>query len=203
MLFFSFMTVLAPSKKTSPVNVDERKGLPIKAGDIVRVHQKIKEKGKVRIQIFEGLVLARKHGTEAGATFTVRATLSGVGVEKIFPLYSPSIDKIEIVRRSQMRRAKLYYVRDQYAREMRRTLRNMINVAISTKSEREEADKAVAEAEALKAAQEAAAKAEAEKAAAEAAAKAEKEKAEAEAAAPAAEPAPEVSSETSEETPKA
>jgi large subunit ribosomal protein L19 len=197
------MTVLAPSKKTSPVNVDERKGLPIKAGDIVRVHQKIKEKGKVRIQIFEGLVLARKHGTEAGATFTVRATLSGVGVEKIFPLYSPSIDKIEIVRRSQMRRAKLYYVRDQYAREMRRTLRNMINVAISTKSEREEADKAVAEAEALKAAQEAAAKAEAEKAAAEAAAKAEKEKAEAEAAAPAAEPAPEVSSETSEETPKA
>ena len=179
MLFFSFMNVLAPKKSTSPVNVDERKGLPIKAGDIVRVHQKIKEKGKVRIQIFEGLVLARKHGTEAGATFTVRATLSGVGVEKIFPLYSPSIDKIEIVRRSQMRRAKLYYVRDQVAREMRRSLRNMINVAIATKSEREEADRAVAEAEALKAEQEAKAKADAEKAAAEAAAKAEKEKAEA------------------------
>ncbi len=173
------MNVLAPKKSTSPVNVDERKGLPIKAGDIVRVHQKIKEKGKVRIQIFEGLVLARKHGTEAGATFTVRATLSGVGVEKIFPLYSPSIDKIEIVRRSQMRRAKLYYVRDQVAREMRRSLRNMINVAIATKSEREEADRAVAEAEALKAEQEAKAKADAEKAAAEAAAKAEKEKAEA------------------------
>ncbi|MBX9765322.1 50S ribosomal protein L19, partial [Patescibacteria group bacterium] len=125
------MNVLAPKKSTSPVNVDERKKLPIKAGDIVRVHQKIKEKGKVRIQIFEGLVLARKHGTEAGATFTVRATLSGVGVEKIFPLYSPSIDKIEIIRRSQMRRAKLYYVRDQVAREMRRSLRNMINVAIA------------------------------------------------------------------------
>ncbi|MBY0539614.1 50S ribosomal protein L19 [Patescibacteria group bacterium] len=183
------MNVLAPKKSTSPVNVDERKGLPIKAGDIVRVHQKIKEKGKIRIQIFEGLVLARKHGTEAGATFTVRATLSGVGVEKIFPLYSPSIDKIEIVRRSQMRRAKLYYVRDQVAREMRRSLRNMINVAIATKSEREEADKAVAEAEALKAAQEAQAKADAEKEAAEAAAKAEKEKAEAEAAAPAPETA--------------
>lgn len=178
------MNVLAPTKKTSPVNVDERKGLPIKAGDIVRVHQKIKEKGKVRIQIFEGLVLARKHGTEAGATFTVRATLSGVGVEKIYPLYSPSIDKIEIVRRSQMRRNKLYYVRDQVAREMRRSLRNMINVAIATKSEREEADRAVAEAEALKAEQEAVAKAAAEKAAAEAAAKAEKEKAEAEAEAP-------------------
>lgn len=194
------MNVLAPKKSTSPVNVDERKGLPIKAGDIVRVHQKIKEKGKVRIQIFEGLVLARKHGTEAGATFTVRATMSGVGVEKIYPLYSPSIDKIEIVRRSQMRRAKLYYVRDQYAREMRRTLRNMVNVAIATKSEREEADRAVAEAEALKAEQEAIAKAEADKAAAEAAAKAEKEKAEAEAAAP----APEVVSETpAEEAPKA
>lgn len=206
MLFFSFMTVLAPTKKTSPVNVDERKGLPIKAGDIVRVHQKIKEKGKVRIQIFEGLVLARKHGTEAGATFTVRATLSGVGVEKIYPLYSPSIDKIEIVRRSQMRRAKLYYVRDQYAREMRRTLRNMVNVAISTKSEREEADRAVAEAEALKAEQEAIAKAEADKVAAEAAAKAEKEKAESEAVAVAAtpEPAPEVAPEASEaEAPKA
>lgn len=196
------MNVLAPTKKTSPVNVEERKALPIKAGDIVRVHQKIKEKGKIRIQIFEGLVLARKHGTEAGATFTVRATLSGVGVEKVYPLYSPSIDKIEIVRRSQMRRNKLYYVRDQFARDMRRSLRNMINVAIATKSEREEADKAVAEAEALKAAQEAAAKAEADKAAAEAAAKAEKEKAEAEAAAP--EPAPEVAPETPEaEAPKA
>lgn len=196
------MNVLAPTKKTSPVNVEERKALPIKAGDIVRVHQKIKEKGKIRIQIFEGLVLARKHGTEAGATFTVRATLSGVGVEKVYPLYSPSIDKIEIVRRSQMRRNKLYYVRDQFARDMRRSLRNMINVAIATKSEREEADKAVAEAEALKAAQEAAAKAEAEKAAAEAAAKAEKEKAEAAAAAP--EPAPEVAPETPEaEAPKA
>lgn len=185
------MNVVAPKKTTSPVNVEERQKLPIKAGDIVRVHQKIKEKGKVRIQIFEGLVLARKHGTEAGATFTVRATMSGVGVEKIYPLYSPSIDKIEIVRRSQMRRSKLYYVRDQVARDMRRSLRNMINVAIATKSEREEADRAVAEAEKLKAEQEAMAKAEAEKAAAEAAAKAEKEKAEAEAAAPVAEAAPE------------
>jgi large subunit ribosomal protein L19 len=188
-LFFSFMNVLAPRKTTSPVNVEERQKLPIRAGDIVRVHQKIKEKGKVRIQIFEGLVLARKHGTEAGATFTVRATMSGVGVEKIYPLYSPSIDKIEIVRRSQMRRAKLYYVRDQVAREMRRSLRNMISVAIATKSEREEADRAVVEAEALKAEQEAVAKAEAEKAAAEATAKAEKEKAEAASAAPAPETA--------------
>ena len=95
----------------------------LRAGDTVRVHQKIEEKGKYRIQIFEGLVLARKHGTEAGGTFTVRRVLSGVGVEKIFPLYSPMIDKIEIVKRSRVRRAKLYYIREKVAREARRQLR--------------------------------------------------------------------------------
>lgn len=142
------MTVAMNPKTVSPVNVDERKNLDIRAGDIVRVHQKIQEKGKTRIQIFEGLVLARKHGTEAGATFTVRATLSGIGVEKIFPLYSPLIDKIEIVRRSKMRRSKLYFIRDQVARVMRRQLRNMKSVAISTKSEREEAERVASEAEA-------------------------------------------------------
>src|SRR6185295_6588632 len=99
------MVVAIAQKKVSPVNVDERKKLDIRSGDVVRVHQKIQEKGKTRIQMFEGLVLAKKHGTEAGATFTVRATMSGVGVEKIFPLYSPMIDKIEIVRRSKVRRA--------------------------------------------------------------------------------------------------
>ena len=67
----------------SPVNMEDRKNLGIKAGDTVRVHQKIQDKGKTRIQIFEGLVLARKHGNEAGATFTVRKVASGVGVEKI------------------------------------------------------------------------------------------------------------------------
>jgi large subunit ribosomal protein L19 len=177
------MTVAIPTKGISPVNVDERKSLDIRSGDIVRVHQKIQEKGKTRIQIFEGLVLARKHGTEAGATFTVRATMSGVGVEKIFPLYSPLIDKIEIVRRSKMRRAKLYFIRDQVAREMRRQLRNMRSVSISTKSEREEADKAVAEATALKEAQ--------EKEAAEVAAKAAAKEAEAAAKAAAEAPAAE------------
>jgi large subunit ribosomal protein L19 len=85
--------------------------------------QKIEEKGKTRLQAFEGLVLARKHGTEAGGTFTVRRVASGVGVEKIFPLYSPMIDKIEIVKRSRVRRAKLYYIREKVAREARRLLR--------------------------------------------------------------------------------
>jgi len=82
--------------KVSPVDMDARKDLDLRPGDTVRVHQKIEEKGKYRIQIFEGLVLARKHGTEAGGTFTVRRVASGVGVEKIYPLYSPMIDRIEL-----------------------------------------------------------------------------------------------------------
>ena len=109
--------------KVSPVDMEARSKLDIRAGDTVRVHQKIEEKGKFRIQIFEGLVLARKHGREAGGTFTVRRVLSGVGVEKIYPLYSPMIDKIEIVKRSRVRRAKLYFIREKVAREARRQLR--------------------------------------------------------------------------------
>ena len=110
--------------KVSSVDMDARKNLDLRPGDTVRVWQKIEEeKGKYRLQAFEGLVLARKHGTEAGATFTVRRVASGVGVEKIFPLYSPMIDKIEIVRRSRVRRAKLYFIRDKVAREARRQLR--------------------------------------------------------------------------------
>jgi large subunit ribosomal protein L19 len=116
----------------TPVRVEERVKLGIRPGDTVRVHQKIVEKGKTRIQNFEGLVLAVKHGTEPGATFTVRAMMSGVGVEKIFPLYAPFIDKIEITRRSKVRRAKLYFIRDKVAREVRRQLRNMRLVSIST-----------------------------------------------------------------------
>jgi len=96
------------------------------------------EKGKTRLQTFEGLVLAVKHGTEPGATFTVRTTMSGIGVEKIFPLYSPVIEKIDIVRRSKVRRAKLYFIREKVAREVRRQLRNMRMVNISTDDFKEE-----------------------------------------------------------------
>lgn len=112
-------------KVISPVNVEERKNLDLRAGDTVRVHQKIEEKGKTRIQVFEGLVLARKHGREAGATFTVRRVSLGVGVEKIFPLYSPNIDKIEIVKRSKVRRAKLYHIREKAAKDIKRQMRNL------------------------------------------------------------------------------
>ncbi len=112
-------------KIISPVNVEERKSLDLRAGDSVRVWQKILEKGKTRLQAFEGLVLARKHGTEAGATFTVRRVASGVGVEKIFPLYSPNIVKIEILKRTKVRRAKLYHIRDKAAKEISRQMRNL------------------------------------------------------------------------------
>ncbi len=95
----------------------------IKSGDTVRVWLKIEEKGKTRLQAFEGLVLARKHGNEAGGTFTVRKVASGVGVEKIFPVHSPMIDHVELVKRARMRRAKLYFIREKVARESRRMLR--------------------------------------------------------------------------------
>ena len=142
----------------SSVNMEDRKNLDIKAGDIVRVHQKIEDKGKTRIQIFEGLVLARKHGAEAGATFTVRKVVDGIGVEKIFPLYSPRIDKIEIVRRSTVRRAKLYYIREKVAREVKRQMRRMRLMNVSSESEIEvkaDRDRKAAEEAAAQAAEEA------------------------------------------------
>jgi len=109
---------------TSPINIEERKALDVRPGDIVRVHQKVQEKGKTRIQIFEGMVLARKHGTDAGATITVRRVSGGYGVERIYPLYSPVIDKIEVVRRAQVRQAKLYYVRKKAQKELSKRMRS-------------------------------------------------------------------------------
>jgi large subunit ribosomal protein L19 len=114
---------ITPGISLSPVDMDARKDIGFKAGDTVRVQQKIKEKDKFRLQAFEGIVLARKHGAEAGATFTVRKTASGVGVERIFPLYSPSIDSIEITKRANVRRSKLYYIRDKAAKEIRRKMK--------------------------------------------------------------------------------
>jgi large subunit ribosomal protein L19 len=108
----------------SPVAMAERKNLALKPGATVRVHTKIEEKGKTRIQVYEGLVLAVKGGTGNGAMFTVRKTASGVGMEKIFPLYSPAIDKIEIVRQSEVRRAKLFFIREKVTREVRRKMRH-------------------------------------------------------------------------------
>ena len=104
----------------SPVDIAARRGLDFRSGHTVRVWQKIAEGDKVRLQSFEGLVIARRHGAEPGATFTVRRIASGVGTEKTFPLYSPNIDRIELVRRAKVRRAKLFYIRDKSARDIRR-----------------------------------------------------------------------------------
>lgn len=105
------------------------KRLNVKPGDTVKVYQIIQEKEKKtkgkgdtikeRIQVFEGLVLARKHRDEIGGTITVRKIISGVEVEKIFPIHSPKIQKIEILKRSKVRRAKLYYLRETKGRKIR------------------------------------------------------------------------------------
>ncbi|HET8574899.1 MAG TPA: 50S ribosomal protein L19 [Candidatus Paceibacterota bacterium] len=133
----------------SPVDMGSRSKLGLKAGDTVRVTSKIQEKGKTRLQAFEGLVIAVKHGREAGGTFTVRKVTSGVGVEKIFTLYSPLIDKIQIVRRSKTRRAKLYYIREKTAREIRRKMKGSSDLLVSTEDlrtlEAEETDKEASE----------------------------------------------------------
>jgi len=115
------------TKVITPVNVDFRKKLDIRPGDTVRVWQKIEEdKGKFRLQAFEGLVLARKHGREAGATFTVRKVVDGVGVERVFPLFSPLIDEVEMVRRAKVRRAKLYFIREKATKEIRKQMRRIM-----------------------------------------------------------------------------
>ncbi|MDE1925020.1 MAG: 50S ribosomal protein L19 [Patescibacteria group bacterium] len=127
--------------KTSPIDMKARAALGLRAGDTVRVWQNIVElkKGKAankkevttkqaRKQAFEGLVLAVKHGTEPGATFTVRRVASGVGVERIFPLYSPALDSIEVLRRSRVRRAKLYFIRRKAAHDVKRAMRKQLTI---------------------------------------------------------------------------
>ncbi len=95
----------------------------IKSGAVVRVWEKTKDGDKERLSRFEGLVLARKHGSEPGATFTVRATVAGVGMEKVFPLHSPKIDKVEIISSpKKVGRSKIYYIRDLSKKQTRQKL---------------------------------------------------------------------------------
>lgn len=109
----------------SPVNIKARAELDFRAGDTIRVFQKVKEGGKTRLQAFEGIVLSRNHGKEPGATFTIRKIVGGIGVERIFPLYSPDIDKVEIKSKSKFKRAKLFYIRDRAAREIRKKMKSI------------------------------------------------------------------------------
>lgn len=108
----------------SPVNVADRKALDFKSGDVLKVSTKVRESdGKFRIQAFEGLCLARKHGTEPGATFTVRKMSGDISVERIFPLYSPMIESIKVVRSNKTRKSKIYFVRTKAAKETRKKLK--------------------------------------------------------------------------------
>src|SRR5258708_1518248 len=109
----------------TPVEQESRTKLVFKAGDTIRVWNKIQEKGKTRLQAFEGLVLARKHGTESGATLLVRKVASGGGVERIFPLFSQNNDKIEVLRHSKTRRSKLYYIRTKAVKEVKKRLKSV------------------------------------------------------------------------------
>ena len=121
----------------SPIDIETRKKIAFNSGDTVRVWSKIEDKGKYRLQAFEGLVLARKHGTTPGATFTVRKVSDGVGVERIFPLYSPMIDKIEVTKHTKTRRSKLYYIRDKAAKEIRRKMKQIIGGKVAAEETEE------------------------------------------------------------------
>lgn len=158
-----FCVKVVPMKTTnikfSPVNIEVRRKLDFKAGDTVSVWSKIleektekkrdsKKKGskkseanKFRLQAFEGIVLAKKHGAEIGATFTVRKIASGVGVERIFPLYSPMIDKIEVTKKSHARRSKLYYIRDKAVKDVSSKMRSVANQEEMTEVIKEESAK--------------------------------------------------------------
>mgnify|MGYP000989627200 CR=1 FL=1 len=97
----------------------------IKPGMYLRVYQKVKEGNKSRTQRIEGLVLARKHGTEPGATATIRRIIKGVGIEWTIPIFSPTIEKVELIKETKARRAKLYYVREKSQKETRKRLKTL------------------------------------------------------------------------------
>ena len=135
---------LSPTMELAETQIDSRSKLDMRTGDTVRVIQKIEEKGKIRLQPFEGMVLAIKHGTEAGATFTVRRVMGGYGVEKIFPLHSPMIDSIVVVKRSKVTKSKLYHIRKTALKQISKRMK-MLFVDIKEEKEVPEADAPVVE----------------------------------------------------------
>ena len=113
-------------------NKSQLKSLPdIRPGQTITVYQKIKEGGKERIQPYKGLVIAKKHGKGINATITVRRVSGGIGVERIFPLHSPMIEKIEITGQTKVRRAKLYYLRGRTGRKARLKKKEGFEIAVA------------------------------------------------------------------------
>ncbi len=122
------------------------------AGDVVKIHRKIVEGGKERIQVFQGMVIAMRGGQSSSPTVTVRKVSFGIGVEIVFPIYSPNIEKIEVLKSTRSRRAKLYFVREKSAKLLRRKLKEVgLKIGKGLKPEEElameasEAEDAVAE----------------------------------------------------------
>jgi len=121
-----------------------RKKVPdVQPGDTVKIYQKFKEtpkkgqEAKEKIQVFEGIILAKKHGSEIGATITVRKVIGGVGVERIFPLHLPSIIKMEVLKRSKTRRAKLYYLRTAKGKRAKLKRKEFVQAIIEDKPKKE------------------------------------------------------------------
>ncbi|MFC1623491.1 50S ribosomal protein L19 [Patescibacteria group bacterium] len=128
------------NKKVIEFNLSQRnKEVPeLKAGDVVKVHRKIKEGDKERIQIFEGMVIAIKGGQSSSPTMTVRKVSQGVGVEVILPIYSPDIEEIELVKRASVRRSKLYYIREKTLKSLRFKYTYLADLLAGKKGEEKE-----------------------------------------------------------------
>lgn len=107
----------------------------VRPGWTVRVNQRIQEGGKTRVQAFEGMVIARKHGNEAGGTITVRKVTDGIGVEKVFPIYLPSIESVKVMKKTTVGRAKLYYLREKSSKEIRKKIRAEVEKVVAPKTE--------------------------------------------------------------------
>ena len=112
------------NQKLIAFNLSQRRAdlPPVRTGDVVRVTRKIKEGAKERLQVFEGMIIAKKGGQSASPTITVRKVSFGIGVEIIFPLNSPQVEKIDFVKRTKAGRSKIYYVRHKSAKVLSRKL---------------------------------------------------------------------------------
>ncbi|MDP3963439.1 MAG: 50S ribosomal protein L19 [bacterium] len=121
--------------KIDLISKSQRKGdfATIVPGATVKVYQRVKEGEKTRTQIFEGVVIARKHGSGISSTVTVRRVVDGIGIERIFPLHAPTIEKITAVRQGKVRRAKLYYLRHRSRKSAR--MKEVAIAAVSVEAE--------------------------------------------------------------------